>query len=221
MAWPPPLMDDFTGSNGSIDGRTVSAGGYTWEAPALSGHVAAQISSNALAGLGGEDRSALIVEDIAPDCQVACRIVTTAGNPVYLYASIQEDSFPVVSGNFYYLKLLPTADADTWQTFRVVSGSGTRITAGNGFEWASGDEAGMELVEAGGQTVINVYRKPSGGSWSLISTGYDSNASRATGAGHVGIEIDNGAWVIEDFRFSIPTGGGGAGTANMLTLGVG
>lgn len=199
MAFNPPVIDDFTGANGSINGRTTVPGGQTWSSPLFTGHSAGQIVSNSLAGSGAQDRSGVVSSaDFGPDTQLGITITTwVSSDSIILFARIQQDSFPVSAGavDCYYGF---AASGGGLTIHSIIGGSNSTVGTIGSHSWTSGDKVGMEIYESAGSTKIDGYFD-SGGGWTTLGTGLtDSTGGRPTTAGHVGFEIDTVAAVLDD-----------------------
>jgi len=213
----PTLLDNFTGSDGSIDGRTVSAGGYTWDAPQWTGQTAAPITSNAINGSATVEHSAVLNSSTwGPDVEVGLTLTAWAsGADIYISARMSNGYGPTFpdtygSGDQYVLLVSPNGTS-TYALKRDIGGSGTTIVDG-GTGWTTGDlqvgdKVGFSLVEEGGSTRCRVFRTASG-VWTEDRNALDSNASRPTGAGYLSFELNpTAAITIDDFSARTTSGG--------------
>jgi hypothetical protein len=112
----------------------------------------------------------------------------------------------------YSLEITIVAGTDTWDLYRVVSGTGVLAASFTATEIANGDQIGMEVLGSGATVTVNAYHKPSAGAWTLIGTFADTDASRITGAGYIGIETNQSVLGLDDF------GGGEVVTSNKQTF---
>jgi len=212
MAWPPSVLDDFTGSDGSINGRVIGA--YTWVAPFFTGNAAATIVSNALAGNNTQDREGALTTAIGPDVQVAVTIPAGTWVPggagdltMTLFARVQgTPPLNPATATFYDIKTNSiTGDNDSILVRVIVAGTTSVVLEQDiGTEWGAGDAFGAELVEEGGGTRIRVYRKPSAGAWSELGNVLDTTVGRPTTAGLVGLALYNPAlgFTMDDFSMA-------------------
>lgn len=189
----PTIVDNFTGSNGSINGRTAS-GGATWSAPLFSVHSAAIITSNQLGGSASDVSAALSSVDFGPNCYVGFTWGSAWSAGVYLYARIQQDSFPITYPGSYDLYYCYSA-VDNISVTRVIAGTGVYIGSlgDTTHSWASGDKVAITFTEVPGGTEIIGYFD-SGSGWTRMAYPIlDANPGRPSNAGHIGVEIDSNA----------------------------
>jgi hypothetical protein len=203
----PPVVDDFTGSNGTIDERTSTAG-PVWESPAWSGESALAIASNAVPSVAGSGNAVLDSVQYGPNIEVAITITQLgSGTELDLVAwSGDYVAFPEVygDGGLYWLQIStggggPPGD---FAMHRDIDAAGVTLYDGTGgLPGLSVPESfGFSLIEDRGGTRVRVYRKLSG-AWALIADVLDTAAGRPSGLKYVGFEYKGATTgIADDFR---------------------
>lgn len=198
MAFDPPIIDNFTGSNGSIDNR-VSSAGPVWSAPLFTGDTAAAISSNAIPSVAAQTRGAVIdSRTYGPDVEMAVTITQMAsGSKVTLFAlSNGYATFPATygDGNIYSLQIIPGGGgAPGFFSFhRDIGVSGVDLVDTATMSGGDVDAPltfGYSIVEEGGSTRLTAYRKIAG-VWTADPTTYlDSTGDRPSGVRYFAFEV--------------------------------
>ncbi len=209
MAFNPPVIDNFTGSNGSINGRTSSTG-PVWTAPEFTGETAASITSNAITvTAAGVDNSAVLAGvTYGPDVQIALTITLLNTAHVYLTAfSPNYASFPAVgdSGDFYYLEVNPPSgdgSSGDYILHRSIGASSTEIIPSftSSSVMNAPESIGLWLVEEPTGTRCKIMRKIAG-VWAEETNVLDTNGSRPIGPRHIGFDVNvvGGTVTIDDY----------------------
>jgi hypothetical protein len=236
MAFPPAALEDaFTRADGNIDADLTSVGGWTWASPMHTGNSNRRIVSNTCApnAAAAQYDNCCINHDFGSDIRVSLTITTIAtsnGDYFRLDFRIPYTSFPTAYGassTYYSLQFNRTATNDVFTIVRTIAGGDVDLTPVSGSEdiggeWGVGDEVAVECYEEGGATVIKVYRKPSGGSWTTLATYSDSQAGRPSGS-KVGLEGlgptagTPSVWIVDDLGvelYSVP----GPSTATLRVI---
>lgn len=174
------LIDDFTGSDGSIDGRTA-LNGDTWHVE-QGGSVA--ISGNQIGSAFG---GAMLNGPYGPDVRVWITVVTppTGDWDNYLQLSARFNGTAL-----YALLLYPGTDTNL------------RTVLTNPFTWidwqsvtvTAGDKIALEVIG----NHVRAYHY-TGGAWTLVSDEIDNTLSAAGAIGFVRDPIGGGDIVVDDF----------------------
>lgn len=196
MAFPTtPVLTTFTGA----DENPLSEGG-NWAGPILVGRNQWQRLSNLAQSTAGSTVQSYWAPSTFTESEVYATVAAhgTGTQWVDLWARIQAPNTAGVDG--YVLEITNNAGADDWDLYRVIDASASLLTALTNTELAVGDSLGLEVLGTGATVTLNAYHKPSAGSWTLVGTVGDSDASRIVTAGNIGIETSNGsAWDLDDF----------------------
>lgn len=193
MAFPTTsILDNFNRADGAIGG--------SWTAPMWTGDGTPQISTNQLTGaanVGNYYDAYWNASSFGPDTEAYVTIATrgNAGNADELYIDVRGTPGTVTS---YQLDIAMGSPNDTWQVIKTVSGAGSTLGATyTSQNISAGDSVGIEVT--GSSTVtINIYYKPSGGSWTLLFSRTDST-SPITAAGRISIGVKNNIYRLDDY----------------------
>lgn len=79
--------------------------------------------------------------------------------------------------------------SDLWRVKRITAGVGAAIGADVTQAVAVGDSCGMFVYKSGSDTIIEVYYKPSAGSWGLLFSRTDTGFTTFTVAGNIALYI--------------------------------
>lgn len=217
MAFPTTsVLTSFTGS----DEDPLSEGG-NWSGPILSARGRGIRSSNQRrpGTTGNATKQDYWTPATFTETEVFATIASKGasnGHYVDLWARIVEPNSANLDA--YLLEVTVATGSDTWVLWRFNNASAASIATLTATEVAVGDQIGLEVTGTGATVTLNAYHKPSAGSWTLVGTHGDSDASRITSAGYIGIETAATLWYLDDF------GGGevvvppAASSARRLTL---
>ena len=206
----PPVVDDFTGSNGTIDERTSTAG-PVWESPAWSGEVALAIASNAVPSVAGAGNAVLDSVQYGPNIEVAITCTQLgSGTELTLVAwTGNYTAFPEVygDGGLYWLDV-GTGGGGSPGTFglhRDIDSASTLLYDGTNLitnpNPVAPESYGFSLIEDRGGTRIRMYRKISSGAWTLMADVLDTAAGRPRGLKYLGFEYKGATTgIADDFR---------------------
>lgn len=128
-------------------------------------------------------------------------------SPVEVYADITIQPTGSQSIDLFWFTSLSTPNGyglqinpSVHQLVKYVGGSGTSISGGVGQTWNNGDSAGLSISVTG---QITLWRKPVGGSWTLLGTYTDTTFS---GSGFIGILSTSNTATFDNFGGgSLPT----------------
>jgi hypothetical protein len=194
----PPLLDNFNRANQGpppssnwgnkingtdISGLTVTANEMR-RATTPSGHGSAWWNVTTF----GPD---VAVAGFLPDAS------TSSGNWVNLYLRLQSVGTSAVDG--YFCNFEP--DTQIIRVYRYNNDGNVLISDTVSFDLAQNDAIGCEAI---GQTITAWVNTGSG--WQSIVSAIDSTYGAA---GHVGVQMSNASYALDDFRAETLTGGGG------------
>ena len=138
-----------------------------------------------------------------PNCEVYYTVVTT-DNHLKLFARI---SSPGASYNGYMVDL---SSGGSGGIYKVTTGTPVQLGSNFSPEQANGKAFGLEVTGTS-TTTLNVYSKPSGGSWGLWYGPVTDSSSPWTAAGYIGLGCWYYAARLDDF-------GGGTISAGGLSI---
>jgi Concanavalin A-like lectin/glucanases superfamily len=196
------VLDNFNRANGGL--------GSNWTTGLYAGTVAPQISSNAVQG---DPSFAEAYWNVASytDTEVFKTITTqpATGDLTYLWARGQ---VPGTAGaDAYELVITKQAGTDLWELNRVIDNTPTNLASRNQ-ELANGDTMGLVVLGTGATVTLQIWYRPSGGSWTQLGADVsDSNAARIVAAGRIGAGSNSSTERWDDF-------GGGEQVASGATF---
>jgi hypothetical protein len=185
MAFPTTsLLDDFDRANSNLNAGN-------WAAPIFSGDSTLAITSNQCCGASGFCSSYWAASTFGPDseCYAVLPVVPASANGVEVFCRITNPD----SGNEnnYFLHVQKAAGTDSCQLWKTVGHTQTQLGASASQEVSAGESVGIEAIG----TAITFYRKSSG-TWASVFSRTDSSV---TGAGYVGLVIQNAVARFDDF----------------------
>lgn len=199
MAFPTtPILDTFTGTE-----NPIATG---WSGPLYFGETELRKGSGVL--FGGAGNSYWDISIFGPNCEAYFTITTLPGDTFTLsvYARIQGPNTTGMDG--YRVKYRFNAGGtDLIFIDRIDDRIATTLGGSINQDFAVGDSIGIQCI--GNQ--VSAWRKPSGGSWTLIGTRTDSTYSSP---GYIGVELADGTCQADDF------GGGSIPLSNTFETGV-
>lgn len=195
MAFPTTgLIDDFNRTDRGL-GNDIPIAGTQWSGTALNSAAAGsnnlKILTNQMAEVTSSGNGYIITPTYGPDTELYVDVPTLPGVGQYvaLFVRMQNAGTTTYSGYFFIVTQVTGTNNDTWVVKRVNSGTITTLaTVATGPDLAAGDSVGVEVLGSGATVTLNVYRKPSAGSWTLIGSFGDTAANRITASGKVGFE---------------------------------
>lgn len=175
-----PLVDDFTGTNGSINGRSVS--GNTWNVDG--GDV--QIVSNQISSVSSAFGSAIYGAIYNANCEVWVTLVAPPnGASGYTLCSLRRQP----DGSTYYV---------IWSTdthMQIRCSQPFDILTDDIVSMAAGDKMGLQAI---GNT-LTCYRKPAAGNWTVINSVTDTTINAQGKIQLVHDSTGGGTIVLDDF----------------------
>lgn len=210
LTFDPPVIDTFTGSNGTIDERIATPGGGRWESPTFNFDQAIQISSNAVPSAAGGNRDAVIDSvQYGPDADVGVTISQIASGCECIVAMFSGAwTFPTgyPGADIYSLEIQPGGggvpahllfNRNVGATFTTLDEADTATNS------LSGDAYGFSVAEEGGGTRIGIWRKPVGETvWTLHGSVLDMTVDRPNGLRYFYLEVRDGGGtplIADDF----------------------
>ena len=205
------VIDDFNRVNNAVN---VGAGAAIWaDWPINAASHLLNIQSNTLTGNAGEQAMTWPGLPYGPDIDVQFKVSTKGTDYLAFFFAFQ----PGGTGNYPssvfsgYALTLNLGGTDIWD-FRSYTGGSGGVISGSAVtqSWAAGDLIGVSMR---GST-LSAYRKPSGGSWTLI-TQVTNTAHNV--AGGVGWETGGGAsHFLDDLIGGTVVSGGAIGRTVSL-----
>lgn len=194
MAFPTaPILDDLNRANTTLD-----SGNYATLFAGTGGPL--QLVSDQATGGGADYRGSFWnAATYGPDCEVYCDVPVSAGGSaetvaIWLRGASLDDGAAATG-------YMAVWEYGFCRIYRVAAGFVLTEMASFTSALASGDSVGFEAQG----TTLRVYRKPSGGEWSLVGTHVDSTYNRV---GHIG-------WVTAHSPAALDNLGGGDVSASV------
>lgn len=218
MAFPTTgVLDDFNRAN---VGPPPSA---NWTSSVGSGH---KVASNVMVGQAtGAQRGSYWSAASFGGAQEAYGQVTVKLNNNNDMSFELRISSPGASQSCYRVTMWQRTGNDEFNAYRVVSGTQTGIgsTYVPGVEFAANDWWGARVYAISGGTRIEVYHKPSAGSWGLLTYWDDLSSPINASGGYIGVKN----WQSAATSMGLNDFGGGtvvtasAATRHWMLMGVG
>lgn len=187
------VLDDFNRANGAL--------GANWSGPTYSGDTALSVISNTAGGNSSTFfDSNWSASSFGPDTEVYATLSTVPanGNEAYMHARIQS---PNTAGmDCYELSCVMASGADTLSLRRVIDATPTEI-ATRSVTVSSGDRIGLIVFGTGATVTLQIWYSSGGaGAWTQQGADVsDTNASRITASGRIGLGTQNNAARWDNF----------------------
>jgi hypothetical protein len=193
------LIDNFNRADNVASTQPTSSGA-NWSTNLINDPVSSDlaVAANQLransAGTNG-----YITTTYGPDSEVYADVSALPGNGQYiaLWGRIQEAG----TSNFDSYALVyvhSTSGNATWSLRRYINGSGTTLNNVSAPALVAGESLGINIIGTGNSVTLTAYKK-SGGTWSTVGSVIDSDPSRITSAGNIGIELGDTIMRIDNF----------------------
>jgi hypothetical protein len=176
-AGPPPpstgLLDSFTGAPGALSA--------SWQSPALSDPGTVAIASSGVtAGSTAASSATWSATTFTANQEAYLTVPVLPRSGDFIQVIGRLDKLGATGESCYLLRVTPSTS--TWDVRKKISGATSTSIRSFNAPFAAGDSMALQLV---GSTV-NVFRRPAGGSWSLVGSATDT---AITGAGYLAFTL--------------------------------
>jgi hypothetical protein len=176
-AGPPPpstgLLDSFTGAPGALSA--------SWQSPALSDPGTVAIASSGVtAGSTAASSATWSATTFTANQEAHLTVPVLPRSGDFIQVIGRLDKLGATGESCYLLRVTPSTS--TWDVRKKISGATSTSIRSFNAPFAAGDSMALQLV---GSTV-NVFRRPAGGSWSLVGSATDT---AITGAGYLAFTL--------------------------------
>jgi hypothetical protein len=190
------VLDTFTRAD------TLGDSSANWTTGLYSGTSTFGISSNQAYGPAGDYRERYWNQSTpGPDSEVFVTLPVRPANGEVVYLWLRAQGPGTSGADAYEIIINGNAGGTnhTWDINRVINESGTSL-ATRTQTISNGDAFGLRAIGSGATVTIQAWYRASGGSWAQLGADIsDTNASRITAAGRIGLGFNGATTRADDF----------------------